>query len=89
MVVSNSAADPETGRASEMKEPTIKDLMVPIEKYAVVGPDATVQEALIRLLESQKLLPQDSFKHRAVLINYPPAGELETIVESMETVGET
>jgi len=51
-----------------MTEKTIRDLMIPIEKYAVVDNDATVRDALIELRESQARLSPGSFFHRSVLI---------------------
>jgi len=51
-----------------MEIKTIKELMIPVEKYATVPENATLLEAIHVLEESQKNLPKDRQPHRAVLV---------------------
>jgi len=51
-----------------MEEITVKDIMVPLDEYAIVNINATGSEALKALKESQKNLKPGQFLHRAVLI---------------------
>ena len=51
-----------------MKRKLIKDLMLPLEEYAVVSDEATLFEAIITLEKSQINLPAGCYMHRAVLI---------------------
>lgn len=46
----------------------VKDIMVPLDKYAVVDDTVTVFGALVALKESQKNLKPGQFMHRAVLV---------------------
>lgn len=46
----------------------VKDLMVKIDDYPTVGQDATIQEAMKVLRDSQKILPESSQPFRAVLV---------------------
>jgi CBS domain-containing protein len=46
----------------------VKDLMLSLSEYAVVGEDATVLEALRALAESQAKLPPGRQPHRAILV---------------------
>ncbi len=46
----------------------VKDLMVPLDEYAVVPEEATLLEAVIALEEAQKRLPDGRAPHRAVLV---------------------
>lgn len=46
----------------------VKDLMLPLEEYAVVGEDATIREAFEALRVSQSRLPPGRQRHRAVLV---------------------
>lgn len=46
----------------------VKDIMVPLNEYAVVGIDDTVFDALMELKESQKHIGPGRFLHRAVLV---------------------
>ncbi len=46
----------------------IKDLMLPLDDYAVVQEDATMLDAIYALDESNKKLPPNRQPHRAVLI---------------------
>jgi CBS domain-containing protein len=54
----------------------VKDLMVPLDDYAVVPEDATLLDAINALDEAQKRLPQGRQPHRAVLV----AGKNKKIV---------
>jgi len=47
---------------------TVKEVMLPLSEYAVVGEDATILDALKALEESQQRLPPDRQPHRAVLV---------------------
>jgi CBS domain-containing protein len=47
---------------------TVKEVMLPLSEYAVVGEDATILDALKVLEESQDRLPPDRQPHRAVLV---------------------
>ncbi|MCF8031599.1 MAG: CBS domain-containing protein [Desulfarculaceae bacterium] len=58
-----------------MKNQILKDLMVPLEEYACVGPEATLQEAVAILEESWQRGRGGKFKHRAILV-LNPAGEV-------------
>jgi CBS domain-containing protein len=46
----------------------VKDIMLPLDDYAVVGEEATMMEALFALDEAQKKLPPGRQPHRAVLV---------------------
>ena len=46
----------------------VKELMLPLDDYALVSEDATMLEALHALDEAQKKLPPDRQPHRAVLV---------------------
>ena len=46
----------------------VKDIMVPLENYAVVDSNATIFDALLALKESQKHLKPGQCLHRAVLV---------------------
>ena len=51
-----------------MRTITVKDLMVPLEEYATVDPDATLYDAIIALEKAQKAFDPAKHKHRAVLV---------------------
>lgn len=51
-----------------MANKTVKDLMVPLDDYAVVPDDATLLEAVIALDKAQQKLPSGRQPHRAVLV---------------------
>ena len=46
----------------------VKDLMVPLAKYATVSEDATLYEAVMALEEAQKSVETGRDRHRAVLV---------------------
>jgi CBS domain-containing protein len=46
----------------------VKDVMLPLDDYAIVGEDATMLDALLALDEAQKKLPPGRQPHRAVLV---------------------
>jgi len=52
----------------DMNAKTVKDLMVPLDNYAVVPEDATLLDAIVALEKSQKNLPPGRQPHRAVLV---------------------
>jgi CBS domain-containing protein len=45
--------------------------MVPLEEYAVVGPDASLLDAVVALEKAQRALPPGRQPHRAVLVVGP------------------
>ncbi|MBW2009816.1 MAG: CBS domain-containing protein [Deltaproteobacteria bacterium] len=53
-----------------MKTIIIKDLMVPLEEYATVSEDATLQEAVMALEAAQEKIDREKYKylHRAILV---------------------
>ncbi len=51
-----------------MKTIFIKDIMVPLSEYAAVHEEATLEEAIKTLQETQKHNDPKSYKHRAVLV---------------------
>ena len=51
-----------------METLTVKDLMVPLSRYATVSEDATLGEAVKSLKMAQKEFDQTRDKHRAILI---------------------
>ena len=51
-----------------MRTITVKELMVPIKKYATVSRDATLREAILALEKAQMALDPSRHKHRAVLV---------------------
>lgn len=51
-----------------MNKTHIKDLMVPLDDYALVSQDATVLDALLALEQAQARLAPGRQKHRAVLV---------------------
>lgn len=53
----------------DMKEKLTKDLMIPLEEYAVVHENDTVLEALSKLQSAQKRVPPGRQPHRAILVS--------------------
>jgi len=51
-----------------MKTRMVKDLMVPLQEYATVREDASLQAAVLALEEAQKKFHHDRYKHRAILV---------------------
>ena len=51
-----------------MKTIAVKELMVPLEKYATVPQEATMREAILALEKAQMTLDPSRHKHRAVLV---------------------
>lgn len=51
-----------------MKTKSVKDLMVPLSDYATVSEDATLNEAVAALKQSQAQFDQQKYRHRAVLV---------------------
>jgi CBS domain-containing protein len=54
-----------------MPQRTVRDLMVPLEEYAVVDPGASLLEAVLALDRAQGTLPPGRQPHRAVLVAGP------------------
>ena len=51
-----------------MDNKRVKDLMVPLDKSALVSQDATLLEAVLALDEAQKKMLPDKHRHRAILV---------------------
>ena len=51
-----------------METKTVKDLMLPLEEYAVVHEDATLREAMMALDQAQNRVHAGRQPHRAVLV---------------------
>ena len=51
-----------------MEEKHVKDLMIPIEDYAVVSKNATIAEAMRVISEMSEKLSSKQYKHQAVLV---------------------
>ena len=51
-----------------MKDKKVKDVMIPDEKYATIGNDASLLDMILVLEESNRNVPEDHHKHRAVLV---------------------
>ncbi|MGD8520406.1 MAG: CBS domain-containing protein [Desulfobacterales bacterium] len=51
-----------------MKTITVKELMVPLKKYATVPQEATLREAVLALEKAQMTLDPSQHKHRAILV---------------------
>ena len=51
-----------------MKTITVKELMVPLKKYATVHREATLREAILALEKAQMSLDPSRHKHRAILV---------------------
>jgi len=51
-----------------MKSRVVKDLMVPLAKYATVSETATMFEAVMALEKAQQAFDQTRYRHRAVLV---------------------
>jgi CBS domain-containing protein len=54
-----------------MKFKNVKELMLPLDDYAIVPQDASLLDAVITLEEAQKKLPPGREPHRAVLVAGP------------------
>lgn len=51
-----------------MEDKQVRDLMVPLQEYALVPMQATLRQALIALDETQQKTPHGMHPHRAVLV---------------------
>ena len=51
-----------------MSAKKVKDLMLPLDEYAIVNEEATLLEAVLALDEAQEKLPANMQPHRAVLV---------------------
>ena len=51
-----------------METKHVKDLMVPIEEYAIIKENSTLYDAFVALEEAQRNLPEGRQPHRAVLV---------------------
>lgn len=51
-----------------MSAKKVKDLMLPLDEYAIVNEEATLLEAVLALDEAQEKLPASMQPHRAVLV---------------------
>lgn len=52
-----------------MKTKLVKDIMLPLDEYAVVPMDSTIRDAFLALDRAQLKLPPGSEPHRAVLVS--------------------
>ena len=59
-----------------MQAEKVKDIMVPLEEYAVVPENFTVAQAVEVLHEAQKAFDQDHYKHRGVLVSQAGTGAI-------------
>jgi hypothetical protein len=57
-----------------MDKTLVRDIMVPLEDYPVVGEDATLADALVALDEAQRRLPPGRQPYRAVLVTDKKGG---------------
>ncbi|MGB5986652.1 MAG: CBS domain-containing protein [Desulfobacterales bacterium] len=55
-----------------MKTKLVKDLMVPLEEYALVSQEATLSEAVTELKHAQEEFDPSRYKHRAILVYDTP-----------------
>ena len=65
-----------------MKTKLVKDLMVPLSDYATVSEDATLNDAVLALKQSQADFDQAKYRHRAILVldkNRQPIGKISQI----------
>ncbi len=51
-----------------MENKYVKDLMFPIDEYAVVNEEATLYDAFVVLEKAQQNLPKGQQRHRAVVV---------------------
>ncbi len=51
-----------------MQSPTVKDIMVPLARYASVPETATLFEAVVALEKAQQEFDQTRYRHRAILV---------------------
>jgi CBS domain-containing protein len=51
-----------------LKTKLVKDLMIPLSDYATVSEDATLNDAVLALKQSQADFDQAKYRHRAILI---------------------
>ncbi len=51
-----------------MEEKKVKDIMLPLEEYALVDEDASLYDAFVSLTQSKENLPSQRQPHRAVLV---------------------
>ena len=51
-----------------MSEKTVRDMMIPLERYATVSTDATLCEAVVALEQAQRSTPDLPYPHRSVLV---------------------
>jgi len=66
-----------------MKSRIVKDLMVPLAKYATVSDTATLFEAVLALEKAQLEFDQTRYRHRAILI-YDKTGQIVGKVSQLD-----
>jgi predicted transcriptional regulator len=57
----------------------IKDLMIPLNEYAVIGEENSIYEAVLTLEKAQQEFDQSKYRHRAILVedkNHKIVGKL-------------
>jgi CBS domain-containing protein len=68
-----------------MKKKLVKELMVPLAKYATVSQEATLFEAVMALEKAQEKFDQSQYRHRAVLI-YDNEGNIVGKVSQLDVL---
>jgi CBS domain-containing protein len=68
-----------------MKKKLVKELMVPLAKYATVSQEATLFEAVMALEQAQEKFDQSRYRHRAVLI-YDNEGNIVGKVSQLDVL---
>jgi CBS domain-containing protein len=68
-----------------MKKKLVKELMVPLAKYATVSQEATLFEAVMALEQAQEKFDQSRYRHRAVLI-YDNEGDIVGKVSQLDVL---
>lgn len=51
-----------------MDQHKVKNLMVPLSKYAVISGDSTIFEAVLALEKTQQVVNQNNYQNRAILV---------------------
>ncbi len=68
-----------------MKKKLVKELMVPLAKYATVSQEGTLFEAVMALEQAQEKFDQSRYRHRAVLV-YNNEGDIVGKVSQLDVL---
>ena len=68
-----------------MNTKKVKEVMIPLSEYATVNENDTLEKAIRTLYHSQKTLPTDTYKHRAVLV-YDKNGNITGKVSALDVL---